>query len=320
MIGFPEASVDLVFAYLRGLPSESTRTVYRRALRQFDSYLGNKDRLTATRRDVEAYRSHLEQLGRAPATIAKTLAALTGFYLYAQDDGVIDLNPAARARRPKVPSVSPRQGLSPSEVQALLAVLDSTPIGLRDRALLLLLAVQAWRIAECLGLQVEDLGEEAGHKVATVHGKGAKICRVTLAASTWQAIQDWMKVADITQGPILVPVRKDNRVIQGKPISAQSAWRRLRLLGKMAGLRPIHAHLFRHGAATALLDQGVPLRDVQDHLRHADPRTTRRYDSHRLSLENQSPHVLSAAVCRPAASNASEDPSSHDQNGEKHTR
>jgi len=314
VVMFPEDNIDLASAYFRGLPSAATRIVYRRALIQFDAYLGNKDRLSATRRDVEAFRSHLEQLGRAPATIAKTMAALKGFFGFAQDEGSIGLNPAERARRPKVPSVSPRQGLSPAEVQALLAVLDiGTPSGMRDRVLLLLLAIQAWRVAECLGLQVEDLGEEAGHKVATVRGKGSKVCRVTLAASTWRAIKDWMTAANISEGPILLPVRKDNRVIQGKAISAQSAWRRLRLLGKRAGLpRPIHAHLFRHGAATALLDKGVPLRDVQDHLRHADPRTTRRYDSHRLSLENQSAHVLSAAVCRPS----SEAPPIPVQNGE----
>jgi len=51
----------------------------------------------------------------------------------------------------------------------------------------------------------------------------------------------------------------------------------------------------------ALLDRGVPLRDVQDHLRHADPRTTRRYDSHRMSLDNESPHVLAAAFVACAA-------------------
>ena len=313
VIGFPEAEVDLAFAYLRGLPSAQTRVVYRRALRQFDSFLGDNHRIAATRRDVEAFRSHLEQLGRAPATISKTLAALSGFYAFAQDEGEVDRNPAERARRPKVPSVSPRQGLSPAEVQALLFALDiATTIGMRDRVLLLLLAVQAWRVSECLGLHAEDLGEEAGHKVATVHGKGAKVCRVTLAASTWMSIKDWMKAADITQGPILVPVRKDGLVTQGKAISAQSAWRRLRLLGQRAGLsRPVHAHLFRHGAATSLLDKGVPLRDVQDHLRHADPRTTRRYDSHRLSLENQSAQVLSAAVCRPC----SEAPASPNKKG-----
>ena len=298
VIGFPEEQVGLVSAYLRGLRSELTRRVYGRAIQQFDGFLGDRVVLDASRRDVEAFRAYLEDRDRAPATVAKTLAALTGFFEFALDEALVDRNPAARARRPRVPSTSPRQGLSPVEVGALFRVLDlDRLIGLRDRVLLLLLSVQAWRISEVLGLRVGDLGEEAGHKVATIHGKGAKIARVTLAATTWQAIKDWLAASGIDSGAIIVPVLKGGRVQPGRVMSPQSAWRRIRRLGEQAGLtRPIHPHLFRHGAATALLDAGVPLRDVQDHLRHADPRTTRRYDSHRLSLANQSPHVLAAVM------------------------
>ena len=226
------------------------------------------------------------------------MAALTGYFAFAEDEGLIERNPAGRARRPKVPSVSPRQGLSPAEMGALLGVLDlDTLIGRRDRLLVLLLAVQAWRISEALGLHVEDLGEEGGHRVATITGKGSQVSRVTLAGPTWQAISEWRTSSGIESGPVLVPVLKGGRLVPGKAMSPQSAWRRIRRLGEQAGLtRPVFPHLFRHGAATALLDRGVPLRDVQDHLRHADPRTTRRYDSHRQSLNNQSPHVLASVV------------------------
>ncbi len=294
---FPEASVSTTAAFLRGLPSTATRVVYGRAINQFASFLGGSA-LDGNRRDVEAFRAHLEALGRAPATIAKTMAALTGLFAFAVDEDVLDRNPARRARRPKVPTTSPRQGLSPDEVRALLAATDpDNLIGLRDGVLLLLLAVQAWRISEALGLRVEHLGEEGGHRVATVTGKGRKVCRVPLAGTTWQAVSRWLDAAAIKEGPLLAPVLKGGRVARGRAMSAQAAWKRVRVLGQQAGLqRPIHPHLFRHGAATMLLDRGVPLRDVQDHLRHADPRTTRRYDSHRLSLNNQSPHVLACVV------------------------
>lgn len=298
IVAFTEDRISLLDAYIRGLPSEATRRVYRRAIKQFDSFLGTRDVLTATRRDVEAFRAHLEAMGRAPATIAKTMAAVTGLFGFAVDEGLLALNPGACARRPKVPSVSLRQGTSPAEVTALFDALDlDTRIGLRDRVLLLLLAVQAWRISEALGLRVEDLGEESGHRVATIVGKGSKVCRVTLAAPVWHAIRDWLDAAGIKTGPVLLPVLKGGRVQGGSAMSPQSAWRRIRRLGQQAGLsRAIHPHLFRHGAATVLFDRSVPLRDVQDHLRHADPRTTRRYDSHRLSLSNQSPHVLAAIL------------------------
>ena len=298
IIAFPEQEISLVEAYVRGLPSTGTRDVYRRVIRQFDEYLGDKDLMMATRRDIEAHRAHLEAVGRAPATIARVMSGLSGFFSFAVDEGAMDRDPASSARRPRVPQVSPRQGLSPSEVQDLLAATGGDKlIDLRDRVLVLLLAVQAWRVSEALGLRVEDLGEEGGHRVATIVGKGAKVCRVPLAATAWQAISEWLEAVGIDEGPILVPVLKGGRVQPGRSMSPQSAWRRVRWLGEQAGLsRPIHPHLARHGAATTLLDRGVPLRDVQDHLRHADPRTTRLYDSHRMSLNNQSPHVLASVL------------------------
>ena len=96
-------------------------------------------------------------------------------------------------------------------------------------------------------------------------------------------------------GPVFLAVTKGGEVIAGKAISPSSAWRRVRYLGEKAGLgRRVHPHLFRHGACTTALDLGVALHLVQDFLRHSDPRTTRRYDSHRLSLANPAPHVLAS--------------------------
>ena len=298
IVPFPENRIGMVEAFLRGLPSNPTRRVYRHTLRCMDGYMGNRPLVSATRRDIEGYRSHLEELGRAPSTIAKHLAALSGFFAFAEDEGVIDRNPAARARRPKVPDVSPRQGLSSDEVRALLSVPDpGTLVGLRDLALVRVLAIQGWRISEALGLRVEHLGDEQGHKTATIKGKGGKVARVPLAAAVWTAITSWTSAAEITVGPVFAGVKKGGEVIPGRAISSQSAWKRIRFLAGKAGIdRDIHPHLFRHGCVTTALAAGVPLHQVQDFARHSDPRTTRRYDSHRNSLANPTPHVLAAAL------------------------
>ena len=298
IVAFPESEVSLLDAYLRGLPSNATRKVYRRAIKAFGAFLDDRGVLDATRRDVEAYRAHLESLGRAPATVCKVMSAVSGFYGFAVDEELLERNPGSSARRPSLSDSSPRRALSRDEVRALLAAPDITSlVGLRDQAILACLAIQGWRISEVLGLLVEDLDEENGHKVATITGKGSKVSRVPLAAATWAAITSWIQAAGIAAGPVFVGVDRKGgeRVVLGKAISQQSVWKRLRLLTRRAGLnRDVHAHLFRHGAITAALDAGVPLRDVQDFARHADPRTTRRYDSHRQSLANPTPHVLAA--------------------------
>jgi integrase/recombinase XerD len=296
IVAFPEHEVSLEDAFLRGLNSRATRKVYEHALRVFDGFLGERGLLGAGRRDVEALRATLAEQGRSPATICKLLSGLSSFYRFAVQEGVIDRNPATTARRPKVSDVSPRQALSAAEVKAIFSIGDtSTVVGLRDVAMLLLLGVQGWRIAEVLALHVEDLREEEGHKVATVHGKGSKVQRVTLAAATWQVVQVWITEAAITDGPVFVNVGRDKIPKLGKAIGQQAAWKRLQLLARRAGvLRHVHAHLFRHSAVTEALAAGVALHLVSDFARHSDPATTRRYDSHRQALSNPAPHVLAA--------------------------
>ena len=300
IVAFPESEVSLLDAYLRGLPSPNTRKVYRQVLAAFDEFLGDEKMVSATRRAVEAYRAHQEDMGRAPATIAKHLSAISGYLRYAVDEGVIDRNPATSARRPPLPDVSPRKALSMAEAQALVdAVERDTLVGLRDLAMLITLTTQGWRISELLALRVEDLDEEAGHKVATVRGKGGRVDRVPLAAATWTVLTTWCMAASIEVGPIFVAVDRKcgTSIVPGKPLSQQAAWKRLRLLAKRAGIRrAVHAHLFRHWTITQLLAAGVALHLVQDFARHADPRTTRMYDARRRSLDNPGAHVLAAKL------------------------
>ncbi|WP_433121981.1 tyrosine-type recombinase/integrase [Micromonospora sp. CA-246542] len=81
----------------------------------------------------------------------------------------------------------------------------------------------------------------------------------------------------------------------GNRLSQSSVWHLVRRLARVAGLPAadqISPHSLRHAAATAALDDGTPLRDVQDLLGHADPRTTRRYDRNRGSLDRSPAHRL----------------------------
>ena len=297
-ITFPESQISLLDAFLRGLPCPATRTVYKQVLSQFKNFLGEGDLMKATRREVEAYRSHLESLQRNPATIAKSLSALCGFYDFAVDEGSIDKNPAKRARRPKLSDTSPRIGTTIEEVRSLLAAINTSKlIGIRDRALILILSVQGWRIGEVLKLQVKDLAEEAGHKVAEVQGKGGKVVRVPLAAEVSQALSIWKEASHIEGGFLFLPITKGGIIQTGKPMTAQSAWKRISYLARKAGIkRHLHPHLFRHGAITLALQSGVALHLTQSFARHSDPKTTIRYNSHRASLTNPAPHVLASAI------------------------
>lgn len=94
---------------------------------------------------------------------------------------------------------------------------------------------------------------------------------------------------ELPAGPLLL-----NR--RGTRMDRHAATRRLRHLAAAAGVRlpRMHPHLLRHTFVTTMLHAGVDLRDVQIAARHADPRTTTRYDRARKNLDRHPNYVLAA--------------------------
>ena len=96
-----------------------------------------------------------------------------------------------------------------------------------------------------------------------------------------------LAVGERHEGPILQ--RRD-----GQRLDRRTAHRWVRSIGKRAGLAVVHPHMLRHTFVTTMLDAGVDLRDVQIAARHADPRTTMRYDRARKNLDRHPNYVLAA--------------------------
>ena len=76
-----------------------------------------------------------------------------------------------------------------------------------------------------------------------------------------------------------------------------AATRIVHRLAKRAAIdHHIGCHSLRHSYITAALDAGVPLRDVQIAARHADPRTTTRYDRARGNLDRHANYIVAAFI------------------------
>ena len=82
----------------------------------------------------------------------------------------------------------------------------------------------------------------------------------------------------------------------GTRMDRHAATRRLQRLAETAGIRidRLHPHMLRHTFVTTMLDADVDLRDVQIAARHADPRTTMRYDRARKKLARHPNYILAA--------------------------
>jgi integrase/recombinase XerD len=220
-----------------------------------------------------------------PSTVSRRFSVAAGFYRTCVIDGIMEHSPAGHVRRPAVPAESPTLGFTHLQFEALLTAARESP-NPSDFALVAMLGLLGLRIFEATSAGVADLGEEHGHRVLRVCGKGSKVVQVPLPPAVSRAIDRATGPRD--RGPILL----NNR---GPRMDRHAATRRLRRLADAARLRMrAHPHMLRHTFVTTMLEAGVDLRDVQIAARHADPRTTMRYDRARTNPDRHPNYILAA--------------------------
>jgi site-specific recombinase XerD len=245
------------------------------------------DPLAARRPHLELYIRWMQEVRRfKPSTVSRRFSVAAGFYRICVIDGLLEHSPAGHVRRPSVPPESPTLGFTHLQFEALLTTSRQSPRPC-DFALIAMLGLLGLRIFEATAADITDLGEEHGHRVLRVCGKGTKIVLIPLPPAVGRAIDQ--AVGEHTGGPILLNSR-------GTRMDRHAATRRLRYLAEAAGVpiaRP-HPHMLRHTYVTTMLDAGVDLRDVQIAARHADPRTTMRYDRARKNLDRHPNYILAA--------------------------
>jgi site-specific recombinase XerD len=243
--------------------------------------------LAARRPHLELYIRWMQETRRfKPSTVSRRFSVVAGFYRTCVIDGLLQHSPAEHVRRPAVPPESPTLGFTHLQFEALLTTArDSTdPCAF---ALVAMLGLLGLRSFEATSADITDLGEEHGHRVLRVCGKGTKVVLIPLPPAVGRAID--RAIGARTGGPILLNSR-------GTRMDRHAATRRLRHLADAAGVRiaRAHPHMLRHTFVTTMLDAGVDLRDVQIAARHADPRTTMRYDRARKNLDRHPNYILAA--------------------------
>ena len=130
------------------------------------------DPLAAQRPHLELYIRWMQEIRRfKPSTVSRRFSVTAGFYRTCALNGVLDHSPAEHVRRPSVSAESPTLGFTHLQFEALLTAARESPNPC-DFALVSMLGLLGLRIFEATSADTADLGEEHGHRVLRVCGKG----------------------------------------------------------------------------------------------------------------------------------------------------
>lgn len=265
----------------RGLAPNSL-AAYKRDLERYREF-EVKRRLAPSDVNEAAVARYVEHLRRAtedgrpryaPATVTRAVVAVRSFHGFCAEEGLLAHDPTADLPTPRAPAGLPK-ALTETEVGALLdSIPGDDPGARRDRAMLELLYAAGLRIAELVGLDLEDI--DLTHGVVRVLGKGDKERVVPIGRAARAALDDYLEIGR----PALVGPDRVSAVFlnaRGNRLSRQSCWGIVRRAGTRVGLRNLAPHVLRHSCATHLVERGADLRVVQELLGHARLSTTQVY-------------------------------------------
>jgi len=269
---------DAKMAWLAKSQSADTRSNYARDLSQFLTFIevpaGHLEYLVNVRpADIAGWRDQLRAEGMTNATIRRKMTALRSLYSYLQTYGYTGANPAhgGFVDAPSVARDGKTVGLSPENCRRLLDVPDAaTPVGIRDRAMIAVLAYTGCRVGELTKLRVGSYKTTGGHKVLEIFGKGGKERRVPLHPEAFERLEMWLDVGGLRENLTrpMFPPQKTARGRGRDGFAATAMTRRavqqlVERYVRRLGLDPaVTVHSMRVTAITTARDRGSDIIDL----------------------------------------------------------
>lgn len=270
--------------FTAGIRNPHTRRAYAHAVRRFLAW-AERQSLEMVRLTPGQVGHYLDGLAYTVPTKKQHLAALRGFFDALVLRHVMILNPAASVRAERYTVV---EGKTPEiaidQARQLLASIDTgTPIGLRDRAVIATLIYTAARIGAVAGLKRGSLAHDGRQWSLRFAEKGGKSREIPLRHDLEGYLLAYLDAVGGIGATKETPLFRSGAGKTGQ-LSANGATtgdlgRMVKRRMKAVGLpERLSSHSFRVTTITDLLNQGVPLEDVQHLAGHSDARTTRLYD------------------------------------------
>jgi integrase/recombinase XerD len=228
---------------------------------------------------------YISQLDKATPTKKLALAAIRHCFDTLVHRHVLVLNPAHSVRAERysvVEGKTPEIGVEGAR-QLIRSIGSVDVVALRDRAVIAVLIYTAVRVSAVTKLRLRDFRQDGTQYTLRFSEKGGKSREIPVRHDLEQFLNEYLAAvcmdAEEKDAPFFRSVAGRMKKLTERGLTAEDACRMVKRRLKDAGL-PSHLspHSFRVTAITDLLNQGVPLEDVQCLAGHADPRTTRLYD------------------------------------------
>jgi len=279
-----------VLVYLAGLQSDDSRHVVANRLKYVLNLINKKNKTsydvmnfpwTSLRFEhLEALRGMLAKRYQ-PATANAMLTAVRGVVKAAWRLGLISINDylqtilISRVRGQRVPR---GRMLNADELAALLNVCseDQSGSGRRDAALIALLYNTGIRRNELINLNLADF--ERDDSSILIPGKDNKQRQAFLVPNTKQALEDWLEVRGMEDGPLFCPLAPTGNVSKNRRLHPSAIYQALKRRAQQAGVSHFSPHDLRRTFISHMLDAGIDLVTIQKLAGHASPNTTSIYD------------------------------------------
>jgi site-specific recombinase XerD len=228
--------------------------------------------------DIDAYLTYRSKRGWCRRTISSVATILRMFFRYAAQRGWACQDLASVIQAPRIyASETLPAGADWSDVRRIFAGLDVLrPVDVRDRPILMLMAIYGWRVSEVAALRLEHLDWE--HDLLRIARRKRRDTQsYPLLPSLGNAIIQYLK--DVRHRPSSHREVFLSLHYPFRPISTSALYNVVAGRLTALGVRTAHRgpHCLRHACAGRLVAEGLSLKEIGDHLGHRSTRSTRIY-------------------------------------------
>ncbi len=255
--------------------SDKTLSAYRSDLEIFAKWLNHRDRALVSVERSDILNFLADRIDLSTRSNSRRMSTFRQFFKFCARESIISAVPTENIESPHI-SLHLPNSLSEEQVEALLnAPSDSTPVGIRDRAMIETMYGAGLRVSEAVRLTVHAINLQDGW--VRLIGKNATERLVPLGEYAVEAIERYLQSArpELMNGRICDQLFVTAR---GKGMTRQAIFLNIRKYAQVAGIaNEISPHSLRHSFATHLLDNGTDLRTIQQLMGHSDLSTTQIY-------------------------------------------